>query len=107
MPKDKDEIITEIRALYATLTPEYTSARLASIAYNILDLVIQLNNIEKGKYRQEILSLSLTLDKELAYAHEIGKDLYIKYVQFVTEEQLRKAKNAAIDKIRLDLGGLL
>jgi len=107
MAKDKDEIINEIRALFATLTSEYTSARLASIAYNILDLVIQLNNMEHGNYRQEIMALSLTLDKELAYAHEIGKDLYIKYVQFVTEEQLIKAKNAAIDKIRIDLGGLL
>jgi hypothetical protein len=107
MTNDKDEIINEIRTLFATLTPDVTSARLASISYNILDLVIQLNTISHGQYRQEILALSLTLDKELAYAHEIGKDIYIKFVQFVTEEQLIKAKNAAIDKIRLDLEGLL
>jgi hypothetical protein len=105
--KEKNEIIKEIRTMFATLTPDLTSARLASISYSILDLVIQLNNDDPGKYRQEILSLSLTLDKELAYAHEIGKDIYIKFVPFVTEEQLIKAKNVAIDKMRLDLTSLL
>lgn len=107
MPNQKEEILNEIRRLFATLTTEVTSARLASVSYNILDLVIQLNNLESGRYRQEILALSLTLDKEIAYAHEIGKDIYIKFVPFVTEQQLINAKNAAIDKIRLDLKGLI
>jgi hypothetical protein len=107
MTKTKDEILQDIRTIFATLTSDMTSARLASSAYNILDLIIQLNSIDLGSCNKIILDLSRTLDKELSYAHEIAKDIYIKNVAFVTEEELIKAKNNAINKIKLDILSLL
>jgi hypothetical protein len=107
MKKTKDEIVNDIRTIFASLNSGMTSARLASSAYNILDLIIQLNSIEPGSCRKEILDLSRTLDKELSYTHEIAKDIYIKNVAFVTEEELIMSKNNVINKIKLDISLLL
>jgi hypothetical protein len=54
---NENDCIQEIRNLFSSLSPEMTSTRIASICYNILDLVIQLNQINPGVYRQEILSV--------------------------------------------------
>lgn len=107
MPTKENEIKRTIKKQLALLSPQLTSIRIASISYNILELVLQLNQIVPGKYRQEILSLSVILDNELAYALELGKDIFIKSTPFITNEQLIEAKETVIKKLTQKLIDIL
>jgi hypothetical protein len=107
MGEEKQTIINELKEIFSSLSADNTSARLVSASYNILDLLIKLNTLEPGSCRKEILALSLTLGNEVAYAHEIAKEIYLKNLPYITVAELLQAKKAAIEKIRTDLQSLI
>jgi hypothetical protein len=107
MPKNKVELINDIREIFSALDTTMTSARLASSAYDILDLLIKMNTIEPGCCRKEIVELSRTIGNEVSYAHEIAKDIYLKNVADKTEIELIAAKKIAINKIGVNISSVL
>jgi len=100
MPKTKDKLISDLQVISASLTSEMTSARLASSAYSIMDLLILMNTIDPCSTRKEIIDLSVIIDKDVYHTLEIARDIYIDYIATVTEAELIEAKNKTIIKIR-------
>jgi hypothetical protein len=100
MPRTKDEIISDLRAISASLTSDFSSARLASSAYSIMDLLILMNTIDLGSTRKEIIALSIVIDKDVYHTLEIARDIYIDFIASATEAELIEAKNKTILKIR-------
>jgi hypothetical protein len=100
MSKTKEELISDLKTISASLTSEMTSARLASSAYSIMDLLILMNTIDPGSTRNEIIALSVVIDKDVYHTLEIARDIYIENIAAVTEAELIEAKNKTILKIR-------
>jgi hypothetical protein len=100
MPHTKPELISDLRSISASLTSEMTSARLASSAYSIMDLLILMNTIDPGSSRKEIIDLSVVIDKDVYHTLEIARDIYIANIATITEAELIEAKNKTILKIR-------